>query len=658
MTSNVLPSPFVASASTNHIQLLPWMAFDNTLGILGYWVTNGVSTGWLTLDIGSGNSEILVGYTIYVNTIPEPNRAPKDWTVEGSNTGAFAGEEVTLDTVTGEVSWGSGEGRTFTCDVATTAYRYFRINITDNNGDTYLQIGELILYKDSITTIVPTTVLTTLAPTTLTPTSLAPTTIVTTVAPTTIAPGWIGENRNSGPWDFIEQKDKWGYLNNPRWSNHPKGAADSISALEFCEDIGLATGIDETHEPCGHWHKYKPISADDVTEIITPLGEWVAALEQRETPYIYFYDIDLFSIVKVDTSPTDPVVADMLVVNDADYTLDRQQGVGQPQKGAYCISKEFNKIWYLFKKASTGDLKLVEIDITTSPMTIIKTSLHSAIMPGESFHDGAADDDYAFFTTTKVSGRILKFDTSHTLTDHDFGFADIGAADEAIRTITLNPTINEVFFMRNENIGPACRNIAMDYNFNITNTLVQVDSGTDSARWQNFARYDEKYDKYIKQRIYHPSNGILYYLTGWFGSVGEKFDGYVQDLQYMKQYLGGSATYFYILKTPNADTSDQLHRFTHRHGVGNPALTQISIDVTAYTRRFLNESYNSIYNEETGKSVLHIWDSANSINYLATFDTTLTLIADTPISSGVSIISSDNTIDQSDNEPQIWPIIW
>ena len=55
-------------------------------------------------------------------------------------------------------------------------------------------------------------------------------------------------NKGSGPWDFEEQPDKWGYLNNPRWSSQ----ADAIA---FCEAKGLLLNSPDQHKPCGHWHK-------------------------------------------------------------------------------------------------------------------------------------------------------------------------------------------------------------------------------------------------------------------------------------------------------------------------------------------------------------------------------------------------------------------
>jgi len=79
-----------------------------------------------------------------VNTIPEANRAPNAWTMLGSNDGT---NWDTLDTRSAQTAWSSGEARTFACATTSTAYRYFRLNITANNGDTYLEVAELYLYE-------------------------------------------------------------------------------------------------------------------------------------------------------------------------------------------------------------------------------------------------------------------------------------------------------------------------------------------------------------------------------------------------------------------------------------------------------------------------------------------------------------------------------
>lgn len=145
MTGNSTPSPYVASASTEYNgQFLAFKAFDGLLSTLQYWLGSGAGNDWLQLDFGAGNAKMLQSYAIQVNTVPEPNRAPKNWTLQGSNNGSTW---TVVDTVTNATAWGSGEKRTYQCDVITTAYRYFRLVITANNGDaSYTQVGELYLY--------------------------------------------------------------------------------------------------------------------------------------------------------------------------------------------------------------------------------------------------------------------------------------------------------------------------------------------------------------------------------------------------------------------------------------------------------------------------------------------------------------------------------
>jgi hypothetical protein len=144
MTGNSAPSPYVASASSNFSGFDPYHAFDGALGSGQYWIGTGSGVDYLQLDIGVGNSHILGIYTILANTIPEPLRCPKNWTMQGSNDGTTWS---TVDTQTNQTAWGSGESREFACATTTTAYRYFRLSITANNGDaTYTDVGELNLY--------------------------------------------------------------------------------------------------------------------------------------------------------------------------------------------------------------------------------------------------------------------------------------------------------------------------------------------------------------------------------------------------------------------------------------------------------------------------------------------------------------------------------
>lgn len=54
-------------------------------------------------------------------------------------------------------------------------------------------------------------------------------------------------------WAFVEQEDKFGYLNNPNWTKDSK-------AVAFSEAVGNTVDREDDHKPCGHWHKDEPIT--------------------------------------------------------------------------------------------------------------------------------------------------------------------------------------------------------------------------------------------------------------------------------------------------------------------------------------------------------------------------------------------------------------
>lgn len=136
----------IASASTEYSGQPAWKAFDKVTGSgsgAGTWVTNSVPTGWIQYQFASAR-------TIGIYTITSGNgyasRAPNTWTLKASNTGAFTGEEATLDTRSGETSWSAG-GQTRTYTIASPAsFIYYRLIVTANNGDsTFLLIDEITL---------------------------------------------------------------------------------------------------------------------------------------------------------------------------------------------------------------------------------------------------------------------------------------------------------------------------------------------------------------------------------------------------------------------------------------------------------------------------------------------------------------------------------
>lgn len=141
MTSNTTPAG-TASASSIHSAPFPaWGAFDGTITTDGRWLAL-VSTGWLKYDFGAGNPKVITHYSltpIPSNQGAENDRSPRTWTFEGSNDNSAW---TTLDTQTDAPIFAGGEKRTYKI-TSPASYRYYRINVTANRGDTYLNITEM-----------------------------------------------------------------------------------------------------------------------------------------------------------------------------------------------------------------------------------------------------------------------------------------------------------------------------------------------------------------------------------------------------------------------------------------------------------------------------------------------------------------------------------
>jgi hypothetical protein len=117
-------------------------AFNQNPG--SQWFYTG-TTGWLSYDFGAGNEQVVKRYTV-----ADPDtltaRDPRDWQFQASQDGSTW---TTLDTQSGQSF--AFIYRPLTYNLAnTTAYRYYRLNVTANNGDaTFLHVGELGLWGDT-----------------------------------------------------------------------------------------------------------------------------------------------------------------------------------------------------------------------------------------------------------------------------------------------------------------------------------------------------------------------------------------------------------------------------------------------------------------------------------------------------------------------------
>ena len=120
-----------------------WAATDATWrGNSNFW--NGQTSGQLVYDLGAGVTKTARRYKIQCG-YGVGSYNPTAWTFEGSNTGAFAGEQTTLDTQTG-ISWTDKEIKTFSF-ANSTAYRYYRFNYSAVDGASSCIIYEMEIYE-------------------------------------------------------------------------------------------------------------------------------------------------------------------------------------------------------------------------------------------------------------------------------------------------------------------------------------------------------------------------------------------------------------------------------------------------------------------------------------------------------------------------------
>ncbi|WP_340245367.1 discoidin domain-containing protein [Roseobacter sp. HKCCA2468] len=113
----------------------------------GSWASGG-STAWLRLDAGSGNTNVIYKYSLTAisRSAQSTSRSPEDWTFQGSNNNSTW---TTLDTVRDQTSWRASETKTYWVDTP-GSYRYYRLNISDNNGDSYTGIDRFYMYGQSV----------------------------------------------------------------------------------------------------------------------------------------------------------------------------------------------------------------------------------------------------------------------------------------------------------------------------------------------------------------------------------------------------------------------------------------------------------------------------------------------------------------------------
>jgi hypothetical protein len=138
MTSDTTPSGVVSSSSQNDLIRRRYYAFDGS--DTTYWAGGG-NTGWLQYKFAS--SQTVVAYSLTSAFKDAPTDCASAWQLLASNTGAFSGEQVTLDTQTAQY-FENSQRKDYTL-ANTTPYLYYRLNMTNNHGGGAISMGDIQL---------------------------------------------------------------------------------------------------------------------------------------------------------------------------------------------------------------------------------------------------------------------------------------------------------------------------------------------------------------------------------------------------------------------------------------------------------------------------------------------------------------------------------
>jgi Secretion system C-terminal sorting domain/Putative binding domain, N-terminal len=115
-------------------------AFDNQHGTK--WLVFN-SIGKIDYDFAGNDAYAINSYTV-TTANDAPNRDPKNWTLQGSDSGS--GGWVDLDSRSDQFE-NAPRFHTITYSLNnTTAYKHYRLNVTANRGDIYLQIAEIQMF--------------------------------------------------------------------------------------------------------------------------------------------------------------------------------------------------------------------------------------------------------------------------------------------------------------------------------------------------------------------------------------------------------------------------------------------------------------------------------------------------------------------------------
>lgn len=142
MTNYSAPSGVVLASSEVNAGNQAWQAFNDQVNPLSRWIAATSANEWVRYDFGSGNAKVATYYSLVGEAPGESvNRGPKTWIFQGSNDGSTWTD---LDTRTNQPTWNQAASEKRVFSIAnTTAYRYYRLFVSTNQGADYIAVQEL-----------------------------------------------------------------------------------------------------------------------------------------------------------------------------------------------------------------------------------------------------------------------------------------------------------------------------------------------------------------------------------------------------------------------------------------------------------------------------------------------------------------------------------
>ena len=139
MTSNTSAIPFVVSATTEYNGNGAWRAFDYVTVIRNHWHADRTKPQEFKIDMGTKKEISSFSFT----TTDRISSMPKDFTIEGSDDGSNWTVIKDYKDFSNYIVY---ETTLFLLD-ETVNYRYYRFNISKDNGYGYVAIAEIQFYN-------------------------------------------------------------------------------------------------------------------------------------------------------------------------------------------------------------------------------------------------------------------------------------------------------------------------------------------------------------------------------------------------------------------------------------------------------------------------------------------------------------------------------